>query len=80
MKRRLIILTVAMIASLPTAGCLFLNRYDSNPNTRMVQLLNESEDLRQLRAEQHRFWMNDQPSTLSFDRLSGAVGPGILPY
>ena len=56
-------------------GCLFLNRYDSDPNVRMGQLLNESEDLRQAREEFHRFWMNNQPSTLTYERLHGAIGP-----
>jgi hypothetical protein len=31
--------------------------------------------LRQARAEWHRFWMNNQPSVLSYDRLNGAIGP-----
>ena len=41
----------------------------------MTQLLNESEDLRQAREEFHRFWMNNQPSTLTYERLHGAIGP-----
>jgi hypothetical protein len=60
---------------LPNTGCLFLNRYDSDPNYRMTQLLNESEDLRQAREECHRFWMNNQPSVLTYERLNGAIGP-----
>jgi len=32
-------------------------------------------ELRQSRAEWHRFWMNNQPSVLSYDRLNGAIGP-----
>jgi hypothetical protein len=47
----------------------------SDPNYRMTQLLYESEDLRQAREEFHRFWMNNQPSTLSSERLKGAIGP-----
>ena len=35
----------------------------------------EYEDLRQIQPEMMRFWMNNQPSTLSYDRLSGAIGP-----
>ena len=44
----------------------------------MTQLLNESEDLRQAREEFHRFWMNNQPSTLTYERLHGAKERTIL--
>lgn len=46
-------------------------RYDSDPNYRMQRLLKESENLGQANAEIHRFWMNNQPSCLSYERLSG---------
>ncbi|MSR54817.1 MAG: hypothetical protein EXS09_16240 [Gemmataceae bacterium] len=75
MRRKLILGVVAMIGVLPNTGCLFLNRYDSDPNTRTAELLNESEDLRQAREEWHRFWMNNQPSVLTYERLNGAIGP-----
>jgi len=75
MRRKLILGMVAMFCVLPNTGCLFLNRYDSDPNTRMAELLNESEDLRQARDEWHRFWMNNQPSVLTYERLNGAIGP-----
>lgn len=74
MKRK-ILMALVLVASMSNMGCLFLNRYDSDPNYRMKQLLNESEDLRQANDERHRFWMNNQPSTLSYDRLNGAIGP-----
>jgi hypothetical protein len=44
-------------------------------NVRMQQLLNQSEDLRQAREQWHRFWMNNQPSVLTYERLKGAIGP-----
>ncbi len=75
MKRKLILAVLALGACLPSSGCLFLNAYDSDPNTRMKQLLNQSEDLRQIRDEKSRFWFTNQPSTLTYDRLSGAIGP-----
>src|SRR4051794_1998584 len=31
--------------------------------------------LRQAREEWHQFWMNNQPSVLSYERLNGAIGP-----
>ena len=75
MKRKLFLCMLALLATLPNVGCLFLNRYDSDPNVRMTQLLNDSENLRQVRVEKSRFWMTNQPSTLSYERLSGAIGP-----
>jgi len=55
-------------------GC-FINRYSSNPIRRMTQLLNTSEDLRQVENEWERFWMVDHPSTLTPDRVSGVIQP-----
>jgi hypothetical protein len=49
--------------------------YFDSPNSRMMRLLTESEDLRQAREEMHRFWMNNQPSVLTYERLNGAIGP-----
>ncbi len=71
LQRGLILLFA--ITTLST-GCL-LNQYDSDPLYRSKQLYNQSEDLRQARDEWHRFWMNDHPSTLTYDRLTGTVGP-----
>lgn len=75
MKKKLLFAALTLLACLPSSGCLFLNRYDSDPNERMKQLLNESEDLRQIRAEKQRFWLNNQASCLSYDRLNGHIGP-----
>jgi len=52
-----------------------LDRTGLSAQIRMRKLLNESEDLRQARQEWHRFWMNNQPSVLSYERLNGAIGP-----
>jgi hypothetical protein len=46
-----------------------VNRY------RMSLLLNESDNFEQPREEFHRFWMNNQPSVLTYKRLNGAIGP-----
>jgi len=75
MRRKLILAAFALLATLPNVGCLFLNRYDSDPNVRMAQLLNDSENLRQIRVEKARFWGTNHPSCLSYDRLHGAIGP-----
>ena len=34
-----------------------------------------SVDLRRVREGMHRFWMNNQPSVLTYERLNGAIGP-----
>jgi hypothetical protein len=47
----------------------------SDPNARMRRLLLQSETLRQLNKEKNKFWFINQPSCLSYDRLSGSVGP-----
>ncbi len=75
MKRKILLAVLAVMGALPTSGCFF-NRYDSDPNYRMRQMLNESENLRNAHEEIHRFWMNQQPSALTYDRLNGAIGPG----
>jgi hypothetical protein len=48
-----------------------LLHFDEDPNLRVSQLLNESEDLRQALDEIRRFWMNNQASVLSYERLNG---------
>lgn len=58
-----------------STGCL-LNQYPSDPNERMEVLIYESENLRQIKNECRRFWMNDQPSHLTYERIHGGIGPG----
>ena len=41
-------------------------------------LTSESSDLRKNRMELHRFWMNNQPSTLTYERLHGAIERTVL--
>jgi hypothetical protein len=50
-----------------------VHRYSSDPNQRMQQLLDESENLRQIRDEVERFWMSDQPAHLTPDGLQNGV-------
>jgi hypothetical protein len=71
--RRLLQLALA-IAIVPVfTGCL-INTYSSNPNRRMNELLNVSEDLRQIEYEWERIWFVDQPSHLTPQRVHGGVG------
>jgi hypothetical protein len=72
---RLVMLTAAAGLALANSGC-FINQYPSDPNDRMSVLLNQSEDLRQIQGEWRRFWQNDQPSHLTYERVDGGIGPG----
>jgi hypothetical protein len=58
-----------------TVEVKFGSKYDSDPNVRMSQLLNDSENLRKARIEKARFWGTSQPSCLPYERLNGAIGP-----
>jgi hypothetical protein len=71
MRRLLMLAAVAGIV-LSNTGCL-LNIYSSDPNRRMRQLINNSEDLRQIENEWDRIWFTDQPSHLTPERVHGGI-------
>ena len=73
MRRWMLSAALALMA-LSNVGCI-INQYSSDPNERMQEMLNESENMRQLRTEWRRFWMIDQPSHLTPIRVHGGVGP-----
>lgn len=75
--RRLLLTLSACCLMLSSTGC-FLNMYSPDPNKRMLQLINQSEDLRQIQGEWERFWMVDQPSHLTPERVHGGVGIGSI--
>ena len=70
--RRLLLLAVLAAMALGNVGCL-LNIYSSDPNRRMTQLLNNSEDLRAIEDDWDRFWFTDMPSHLTKDRVNGGL-------
>jgi len=70
--RRLLWLIALSGMVLSNTGC-FINIYSSDPNRRMQQLLNNSEDLRQIENEWDRIWFTDQPSHLTPDRIHGGI-------
>jgi hypothetical protein len=72
--RRLLLLVVVSGLVLSQTGCL-LNIYSSNPNRRVLELLNNSEDLRQIEYEWERIWFTDMPSHLTPERVHGGVMP-----
>jgi hypothetical protein len=70
--RRLLYTAIVSGMVLANAGCL-LNQYSSDPNRRVNELLNNSEDLRQVQNEWERIWFNDQPSHLTPERVHGGI-------
>jgi hypothetical protein len=73
MRRGVYVLALSGLA-IASSGC-FLNIYSSDPNRRVHQLINTSEDLRQIEGEWERFWFVDQPSHMTPDRTHGGVAP-----
>lgn len=70
--RRWLALSLAAAWGLANAGC-FINIYSSDPNRRMHELLNTSEDLRQIENEWERIWFTDQPSHMTPERIHGGI-------
>jgi hypothetical protein len=71
MRRSLLSALLAALV-LGNAGC-FINIYSSDPNRRILELLNNSEDLRQIEYEWERIWFTDQPSHLTPERVHGGI-------
>lgn len=72
MSRKLVFLAVIAAGLTGSTGCL-MNQYAADPNVRMEQLINQSEDQRQIGEFWRRFWHNDQPSHLTPARIHGGV-------
>jgi hypothetical protein len=70
--RRLLPLLLVAVCVLNSAGCL-INIYSSDPNKRILELLNNSEDLRVIQNEWERIWFTDQPSHLTPERVHGGI-------
>jgi hypothetical protein len=71
MRRYLWLMAVTGMV-LVNSGC-FLNLYSSDPNRRIHELLNTSEDLRQIEYEWERIWFTDQPSHMTPERVHGGI-------
>jgi len=70
--RRLLQAGALAVVLVNNSGC-FVNLYSSDPNRRVLELLNQSEDLRMIEDEWERFWFTDQPSKLTPYRTSGGL-------
>jgi hypothetical protein len=44
-------------------------------NLRIDELLNQYQEMKQMRAEWRKFWMNGQPSQMPYQRVDGGIGP-----
>jgi hypothetical protein len=56
-------------------GWHFVNVYSSDPNRRIIEMLNSSEDLGKIQQEWEHIWINDQPSHLAPTRIHGGISP-----
>lgn len=72
--RRVLMLSAVAMLGVSNTGCL-INAYSPDPNQRIVQLINQSEDLRVIEQEWERIWFTDHPSHLSPERVDGAIQP-----
>jgi hypothetical protein len=72
--RRVLLLAALAVVSLGNTGCL-INAYSSDPNRRITELMNQSEDLRQIELEWERIWFVDHPSHMTPERVDGAIQP-----
>ena len=66
----LLVLTAGLIVS--NTGCL-INVYSPDPNQRIKELLNQSEDYRSMQETWERIWFTDHPSHLTPNRVDGAI-------
>ena len=70
--KRLLVLTAVAGFGFANTGCL-INQYSPDPVTRTDQLINQSEDMRQITKEWRRIWFNDQPSHMTPERVHGGI-------
>ncbi|CAN5454609.1 hypothetical protein BH10PLA2_BH10PLA2_36540 [soil metagenome] len=70
--KRLLLLAVVSSMLVTNVGC-FINAYNSDPDLRMKELINQSENLRQIQYEWERIWFTDMPSHLTPERVNGGI-------
>ncbi len=70
--RYFLMASLLVCLALSATGCI-LPAYSGDPQVRIQQEMNDSENMRQVEKEWERFWMNDKPSSLTMDRLNGTI-------
>jgi len=79
--RRFALTLLAACCVLGAAGCLLApptwvcGGPESTPNARMLQLVNQSEDHGPPGDADPSYWMADQPSHITCERVLGGVAP-----
>lgn len=66
-------LALGVFAAVAVGGTGCVNQYAPDPVIRMDQLINQSEDYRQIGEFWRRFWFNDMPSHMTPERLHGGI-------
>jgi hypothetical protein len=69
---RHLLMLLVLVCAFNSAGC-FIPIYSADPTRRIAELLNTSEDLRQIEYEWERIWFTDQPSHLTPERVHGGI-------
>jgi len=72
MLNKFLLTVLLSIALLTSTGCVHAI-FSGDPLDRNQELLNKSEDMRNIRGEWRRFWMLDQPSHMTPDRVHGGI-------
>jgi hypothetical protein len=70
---RRIVLMILLAGVFVAGGTGCINQYSPDPVTRMDQMINQSEDLRQIGETWKRFWFNDMPSHMTPERIHGGI-------
>lgn len=69
--RKLVLGVLVAASVMSSAGCI-IPIYSSDPTRRMHQLLNTSENLRNVHEEWERAWLIDQPCHMTRTRVDGS--------
>jgi hypothetical protein len=72
MPESILWLVLAILSASP-AGWLDVRNHDAND--RLDLLLNQSEDLGQIRSDWWQRWGMYQPSHMTYQRVDGGIGP-----
>ena len=70
--RYLLMACLLACVALSATGCI-IPAYSGDPQRRIKQEMYDSENLRQAELEWERAWMNNSPSSLTMERLSGTI-------
>jgi hypothetical protein len=58
-----------------TGGMHLIQVYETDPNRRILELLQNSEDLRQIQNEWEQIWLHDNPPSPAPEHIHGGISP-----